>query len=114
MGVHDPTEIFAHILVAIEAAVFRGVNGIYVIALGKGNGTEVIQIGKAVLLPLLQGMLELVKIPVVGCGSASSAVCMDKAFTKRVLNAEGIPQAPAAIITYEEYLNLCKENKHNR
>ena len=52
----------------------------------------------------VQGMLELAKIPVVGCGSASSAVCMDKAFTKRVLNAEGIPQAPAAIITYEEYL----------
>ncbi len=51
----------------------------------------------------VQGMLELAKIPVVGCGSASSAVCMDKAFTKRVLNAEGIPQAPAAIITYEEY-----------
>lgn len=51
----------------------------------------------------VQGMLELVKIPFVGCGSASSAVCMDKAFTKRVLNAEGIPQAPAAIITYEEY-----------
>jgi len=52
----------------------------------------------------VQGMLELAKIPVVGCGSASSAVCMDKAFTKRILNAEGIPQAPAAIITYEEYL----------
>ncbi|MBE6708857.1 MAG: D-alanine--D-alanine ligase [Ruminococcaceae bacterium] len=51
----------------------------------------------------VQGMLELAKIPVVGCGSASSAVCMDKAFTKRLLNAEGIPQAPAAIITYEEY-----------
>ncbi len=52
----------------------------------------------------VQGMLELAKIPTVGCGSASSAVCMDKAFTKRVLNDEGIPQAPAAIITYEEYL----------
>ncbi len=51
----------------------------------------------------VQGMLELVKIPVVGCGSASSAVCMDKAFTKRVLNDEGIPQAPCAIVTYEEY-----------
>ncbi|MBQ7828032.1 MAG: D-alanine--D-alanine ligase [Clostridia bacterium] len=51
----------------------------------------------------VQGMFELAKIPFVGCGSASSAVCMDKAFTKRVLNAEGIPQAPAAIITYEEY-----------
>lgn len=52
----------------------------------------------------VQGMLELAQIPVVGCGSASSAVCMDKAFTKRVLMAEGIPQAPAAIITHEEYL----------
>lgn len=51
----------------------------------------------------VQGMLELAEIPVVGCGSASSAVCMDKAFTKRILMAEGIPQAPAAIITKEEY-----------
>lgn len=52
----------------------------------------------------VQGMLELAEIPVVGCGSASSAVCMDKAFTKRMLNDEGIPQSPAAIITQEEYL----------
>jgi len=52
----------------------------------------------------VQGIFELVGIPVVGCGCASSAVCMDKAFTKRILNDEGIPQAEAAIITAEEYV----------
>lgn len=51
----------------------------------------------------VQGMLELCGIPVVGCGCASSAVCMDKAFTKRTLAAEGIPQASAAIIGNDRF-----------
>ena len=51
----------------------------------------------------VQGMLELCGIPVVGCGCASSAVCMDKAFTKRTLMAEGIPQASAAIICDSQF-----------
>lgn len=51
----------------------------------------------------LQGMLELAGVPVVGCGSTSSGVSMDKTFTKRVLIAEGIRQAPAAIVTVFDY-----------
>ncbi len=39
----------------------------------------------------LQGLLELSKLPYVGCGVASSAVSMDKALTKAVLNQGGIP-----------------------
>ncbi|MEE4023850.1 D-alanine--D-alanine ligase family protein [Gordonia sp. PKS22-38] len=55
-----------------------------------------------VVLPLLhgphgedgtiQGMLELFKVPYVGAGVLSSAVCMDKAMAKIVAEQSGIPQ----------------------
>lgn len=41
----------------------------------------------------IQGLCELAQIPCVGCGVASSAVCMDKALTNTVLEYGGIPQA---------------------
>jgi D-alanine-D-alanine ligase len=41
----------------------------------------------------IQGLLELADVPYVGCGVLSSAVCMDKAMTKQVLAAAGMPQA---------------------
>ena len=40
----------------------------------------------------VQGMLELAGVPYVGSGVLSSAVCMDKAMTKTVLGAAGVPQ----------------------
>jgi D-alanine-D-alanine ligase len=39
----------------------------------------------------LQGLLELVNVPYVGCGVAASAVGMDKVLQKRVLRDAGIP-----------------------
>ena len=42
---------------------------------------------------VLQGLLELSHIPYVGCKTASSAVCMDKVFTKILLDSKGIKQA---------------------
>lgn len=42
----------------------------------------------------LQGFLETLNIPYVGCGVLASAVCMDKHFTKVVLRDAGIPVAP--------------------
>ncbi|AVL99332.1 D-alanine--D-alanine ligase [Gordonia iterans] len=57
---------------------------------------------ETVVLPLMhgphgedgtvQGMLELFKIPYVGCGVLSSALCMDKAMAKEVAARAGIPQ----------------------
>jgi len=41
----------------------------------------------------VQGLFTLAQIPFVGCGPTSSAVCMDKALTKSVLDANGILQA---------------------
>lgn len=57
---------------------------------------------ETVVLPLLhgphgedgtvQGMLELLKLPYVGCGTLSSALCMDKGMAKEVAARAGIPQ----------------------
>ena len=41
----------------------------------------------------IQGMLELAGIPYTGPGVASSAVCMNKVLTKRILSDAGLPTA---------------------
>ena len=40
----------------------------------------------------IQGLLELIKKPYVGCRVLASSVCMDKAYTKVILEKAGIPQ----------------------
>ena len=42
----------------------------------------------------LQGLLEMAGVPYVGAGVASSALCMDKALSKRVLASFGLPVVP--------------------
>ena len=42
----------------------------------------------------IQGMLEMLKVPYVGCGVLASSVGMDKVYTKIVFKKAGIPQAP--------------------
>lgn len=42
----------------------------------------------------VQGLAALAKIPMVGCGLLSSALCMDKVMAKIILSAVGIPNAP--------------------
>ena len=61
-----------------------------------------------VVLPLLhgpygedgtiQGMLEMMDLPYVGCGVLTSAVGMDKQVTKVLLGAAGIPTAPHTVV----------------
>ena len=41
----------------------------------------------------VQGLLEMMGVPYVGCGVFASAACMDKHYTKVVLDAAGIPTA---------------------
>ena len=53
----------------------------------------------------LQGLLKLSGIPFVGCGCATSAIGMDKGYTKLVLNNFDIPQAKCKIILRTDYLN---------
>ena len=57
-----------------------------------------------VLLPILhgkngedgsvQGLAQLLHIPIVGCDMTASAICMDKLATKEILEAHSIPVAP--------------------
>jgi D-alanine-D-alanine ligase len=42
----------------------------------------------------VQGLLEMMNVPYVGCGVFASAACMDKHFTKVLLQASGISVAP--------------------
>jgi D-alanine-D-alanine ligase len=46
----------------------------------------------------IQGLLELAGVPYVGAGVLSSAVGMDKEFTKKLLVAEGLPVGPYAVL----------------
>ena len=46
----------------------------------------------------IQGMLEMMQVPYVGCGVLASSVGMDKAYTKIVFDKAGIPQAPYVYI----------------
>ncbi|MFI3230436.1 MAG: D-alanine--D-alanine ligase family protein [bacterium] len=49
----------------------------------------------------IQGLLELAKIPYVGCGLLSSAMCMDKSYTKIVVDSINITQAKYK--TFQKY-----------
>ena len=51
----------------------------------------------------LMGLLRMAGVPYVGCDMASSAVAMDKVFTKQVLTQEGIPVTPFVWFTKKEW-----------
>jgi D-alanine-D-alanine ligase len=52
----------------------------------------------------LQGLLEMLSVPYVGCGVLASSLAMDKDATKRVLSHAGIKIIDYAIITRSEVL----------
>lgn len=51
----------------------------------------------------MQGLLTIAGIPFVGCGAAASAVCMDKALTNSICDANGIAQAKWKYITKHDF-----------
>lgn len=53
----------------------------------------------------IQGLFELAGIPYVGCGVASSSMCMDKAVTNTICDISGISQAKWESFTKYEYDN---------
>lgn len=61
----------------------------------------------------MQGLLTLSGIPFVGCGTASSAVCMDKAITKSLVENAGIQQAKWACINIDDFNNNMLYNELN-
>jgi len=54
----------------------------------------------------IQGLFEMAKIPYVGCGVLSSAIAMDKVFTKIVVDTLGIHQAKYVAIHTDELENI--------
>ncbi|GAB3644913.1 D-alanine--D-alanine ligase family protein [Glycomyces tarimensis] len=53
----------------------------------------------------IQGLFEMAGVPYVGSGVLSSSICMDKEFTKRLLDAEGVPQGKWAVLKAGEELD---------
>lgn len=51
----------------------------------------------------LQGLLELTKIPYVGCGVSASANSMDKSLTKTIVEKEGVKLSPCKLIIKQDY-----------
>lgn len=51
----------------------------------------------------IQGLLEMAGVRYVGCGVAASANCMDKHFTKVILDEAGIPVGPWVVIRDDEW-----------
>ncbi len=46
----------------------------------------------------LQGLLELIGVRIIGCGSLSSALCMDKALAHRIVSMNGIQSARSIVL----------------
>lgn len=51
----------------------------------------------------VQGLLEMMDVPYVGCGVFASAACMDKHYTKVLLQAAGIAVAPGITLDTRGY-----------
>lgn len=61
----------------------------------------------------IQGMLEVMGIPYTGCGVMSSAVCMNKEYTKNILKGAGIPLIKSVLIRKgEDYKNKIQGLKY--
>lgn len=59
----------------------------------------------------IQGMLEMLNVPYVGCKVLASSVGMDKVYTKIVFEKAGIPQAPYVYIQKRnDTYKIIKEN----
>ncbi|WP_234122340.1 D-alanine--D-alanine ligase family protein [Clostridium hydrogenum] len=57
----------------------------------------------------IQGMCKIIGIPCVGPGVLSSSVCMDKVYTKYVLQCFNIKQADYVVVNLGEYKNNQEE-----
>lgn len=54
----------------------------------------------------IQGLLQLVDLPFVGCDAISSANCMDKEMTHIILEKAGVPMAPWMAVKQGENIDL--------
>jgi D-alanine-D-alanine ligase len=61
----------------------------------------------------IQGMLELMRLPYVGCGVTASALCMDKVLQKNICEAYHIPVTPYFWFTRGEWDKKREETLSN-
>lgn len=61
----------------------------------------------------IQGMFEMLGVPYVGCDVASSAISMDKALTKIVMQSAGIPTTKFISFTKKEYADKKESLNHS-
>ncbi len=59
----------------------------------------------------IQAILDSMSIPYSGCDTLTSALCMDKNMTKKILKAEDIPTAPWTTVKSLEEINYDKIEK---
>lgn len=57
----------------------------------------------------VQGLLDILGIPYVGCGTSAGALCADKSFTKSVAAALGIPTLPWFFAPFDGAQSFCTE-----
>ena len=50
----------------------------------------------------IQGLLEMIKKPYIGCGVCTSSICMDKEFTKKILKSAKIPVAKGLVVKIQK------------
>lgn len=96
-----------------EALKKRGYEKVKLFDLVKDNISEIVKAkpdivflglhGKGGEDGTIQGFLELAGIPYTGPGVASSAICMNKIFTKRVLESAGLPTAKFVVYNSEDF-----------
>lgn len=62
----------------------------------------------------VQGVLELADIPLIGCNTMSSAICMDKETAHRLAGACGVKVPESFLITEENWKEYRKENSRQQ
>ena len=58
----------------------------------------------------LQGLLEMMQVPYVGCGVLASAACMDKYYAKQLFKAAGINVAPGIALDARKFASDAANN----
>jgi len=61
----------------------------------------------------IQGLLEMLNIPYIGCGLTASAVGMDKEIMKKIFSYQNLPQTDFIIIKNHDFINSDKEKIYN-
>lgn len=99
-----------------EALLRRGYHQTSMFDLNRENAGKLIEMSPDIVFIALhgkggedgciQGLLELAGIPYTGPGVGSSAVCMNKIFTKQILSDSGLPTAKFTVLKKDECLNL--------